>query len=307
MKRSTKISKKIGEGGIVLLAVFIAISIASAGLLSYYGKIETTATVSQSILVDGNDYTTPATDSFDVTGGCIVCRDHKISNDACIDGIVSLDTAVSGPGGPDGVTVTYMDSVRLENKDGNWDPITGDDIYADITFGLVGDTFVYELDVVGMDAETEYVFIYRADEESRFANWHGVGSIAIEYFTTDGGGNWFSSMSKELFTDLPRSTDWNNAPPADYVTEDGYDHETGAKLWIVTDDGDWDHGSQTMIGWTAADYLFETELIRYFNNAINEITIPAGEFIDFTMCYEFAIDIVPGTYTITTTVNPVVP
>ena len=161
---------------------------------------------------------------------------------------------------------------------------------------------MYELDVVGMDAGTNYVFIYRADEEDRFVNWHGVGSMEIESFTTDGAGNYFSSSSINLGTDLPKDTDWNNAPPADYVTKDSYKHETGAKLWIVTAT-DWNGAIMTL--WNPDNYLFETELIRYFDNSANEITIPAGEFIDFEICHEFDMAIKPGTYTITTTVNPV--
>lgn len=301
--RFGKLSRKTAIVGVALVLVMSVI--VSAGLLSYYGKITTTATVSQSILVDGNDWTTPVANSFDVTGGCTICRSHWIRNKACIDGTVSLDTTITGPGGPGGVTVTYKDSVHLENKDGDWNPIV-DDTYADVTFELVGEEFVYELNVVGMDADTNYVFIYRADEEDRFTNWHGVGSIAIKYFMTDDEGNYSISTSTELGTDLPKVTDWNNAPPADYTQPpDEYLHETGAKLWIVTAT-DWDSTNWIMSGWTAADYLFETELIRYFDNVDNEITIPAGEFINFVMCYGFAINIIPGTYTIITTVSPVV-
>ena len=302
--KKTKISKigRRGKIGLTVLVAVMFIGVASAGLLSYYGKVTTTANVSQSIFVDGNDYTTPVTDDFAVTGGCTVCVDHKISNVACIDGTVSLDTTITGPGGPSGVTVTYMDSVRLENKDVDWDIII-DNTYADITFELVGEEFVYELDVVGMDTNTEYVFIYRADEEDRFTNWHGVGSIAIKYFTTDDDGNYFISTSKELNTNLPRETDWNNAPPADYEAE--YLHKTGAKLWIVTAT-DWDSTNWIMSGWDASEYLFETELIRYFDNTADELVIPAGEFIDFMICHEFAINIIPGIYIITTTVSPVV-
>lgn len=302
----TKLSKKIGRRGKIGLAVlmaFMLVGVASAGLLTYYGRITTTATVSQSILVDGTDWTTPVTDSFDVTGGCTVCRDHEISNDACIDGTVSLGTTITGPGGPGGVTVTYMDSVHLENKDGNWNPIA-DDTYADVTFELVGEEFVYTLEAVGLTPETQYVLIYYADFDDRFNQWGGNNPGALlGTFTADSDGAISHSDSVEIDMDMPHVDDWNNAPPADYTQPpDHYDHETGAKIWLVPST---DYVAGELIAWNPTTYLFETELIRYFDNADNEITIPAGEFIDFVICYEFAINIIPGTYTITTTVSPV--
>jgi len=310
---NTKISKKIGRRGKIGLAVLIAvmfIGVASAGFLTHYNTITVNTNVKQAVLVDGFDVNDPIEQELDATGGEIHCFGHDIKNNAPIDATVSFsfffDTAEPGlPPNQDGITVTYKDSVHLENKDSDWN-IIDDDRHADIEFELVDEEFVYNLDVVGMEPETDYVFIYRADEEDRFTNWHGYGSIEIEAFTTDGDGNYSNSNSVELDTDLPRDTDWNNGPDADYTqAPDFYKHKTGAKLWVVTD-AHWDNENEIMVGWDREAYLFDTELIRYFDNANHEITIPAGEFIDFEICYAFAIHIEPGSYTLITWIKPVV-
>ena len=287
----------------IFAVLFIALALtASAALLTYYGKVETTATVSQSILVDGNDWTNPVLDSFDVTGGCTVCKYHWIRNNACIDGTVSLDTVISSPG----VTVTYKDSVHLENKDpSGWTIISGDDTEADVTFEIVGEEFAYTLEATGLQIDAEYVLIYYADFDERFNQWGGNNPGALlGTFTADSDGAISGGNSVDIGMNMPHINDWNNAPPADYTqSPDSYDHKTGAKLWLVPST-DYVEGELTV--WNPTTYLFETELIRYFGNDVNEITIPAGEFIDFLICYEFAIDINPGNYIITTDVIPVV-
>lgn len=304
----TKLSKKIGRRGKIGLAVLIAfmfIGVASAGILSHYNTITTTANVRQSILVDGKDVNTPVTDSFDVTGGCTVCKSHWIKNNACIDGTVSLDTTITGPGGSDGVTVTYMDSVHLENKDPSTWAIIADGMEADVTFGLVGEEFAYMLEATGLQPSVEYVLIYYADQQDRFVDWGGDNPGAIlGTFTADGAGAISYSYSLNIGMNMPHADDWNNAPPADYTGgSDNYAHKTGAKIWLIPS-ADYDAGTKALSAWNPSTYLFETELIRYFDNAVNEITIPSGEFIDFEICHDFDIAIIPGTYTITTTVSP---
>jgi len=310
----TKISK-IGRRGKIVLATLIAlmfIGIASAGLLDHYNTITVNATVKQSIVVDGKDITEPISDDLpNAVGGGTYCFAHYIKNRAPIDGTVSFSLpTVNGHGaGPDGVTVTYKDSVHLENKNpADWSIISGDNIEADVTFGLVGEEFAYTLEATGLTSGTEYALIYYADYEDRENNWGGNNPGAIlGIFTADSDGAISYSYSLDIGMDMPHVDDWNNAPPADYtVAPDNYNHETGAKIWLVPTSDLTNNNALPLTAWNPDDYLFETELIRYFDNANNEITIPAGEFIDFVICYEFAIDIVPGTYTITTTVSPIV-
>ena len=291
--------RKTMKIGIVAIALLLAATLVSAGILTYYGKITTTATVSQSILVDGKDYSSPITDDITATGGCTVCKSHWIKNNACIDGTVSLVTTADSA-----ITVTYMDSVHLENKNpSDWSTIS-DNMQADLTFGLVGEEFAYALEATGLQPSVEYVLIYYADQQSRYANWGGDNPGALlGTFTADSNGEISYSYSLDIGMDMPHADDWNNAPPADYISKDGYAHKTGAKIWLVPS-GDYDKGAKELTVWNPTTYLFETELIRYFDNAVNEITIPAGEFVDFEICHYFDMAIIPGIYTITTTVVP---
>ena len=131
--RRGKVSRKMLAVIAIIVGCFVIT--ASAGLLSYYGQIQMTATVSQSILVDGNDWTNPVLGSFAVTGGCTVCRPHWIKNNACIAGNVSIGTTITGPSGPSGVTVTYK--VQATDDNTNWG---NNEVVAFTSVGLTLDT-----------------------------------------------------------------------------------------------------------------------------------------------------------------------
>ena len=95
----------MGRRGKVILAVFVALmfaSVATASLLSYYGKVTTTATVSQSVLLDGEDYTVPLTNEFDVIGGDCKWSCHLLENTGNKNAPITFDTQYS----PDGIGIT---------------------------------------------------------------------------------------------------------------------------------------------------------------------------------------------------------
>jgi len=90
--------------------------IASGALLSYYGKVTTTATVSQSVLLDGNDYTNPVADSFGTVGGCCEWSDHDLENKGCSQAPIVIDTSYS----PDGIGITTTYTVQTTDDNTNW-------------------------------------------------------------------------------------------------------------------------------------------------------------------------------------------
>lgn len=298
---------RTGKMLVALVVIGLIATGVSAGILSYVGKINITANVSQSVLLDGNDYTNPVTQTIDVVGGCSYCYDHTLTNNGCQDATVAFETTITGPGGSGGVTVEYIDSVHLENKDASWNIISGDGIEADVTFGLFGDDFCYDMTATGLTASTDYYLIYKTDNEDRFVDWadNADGTIIVA-FTSDVNGDY--EVSNCVSTgDISNVNDWNNAPPADYTqAPDYYLHKTGGKLWIVTA-VDYNDATDFFVGWNPDNYLFETELVRYFDNDNQEVTIPAGEFIDFKMCIDFDQFIIPGTYNIQLKIVPVTP
>jgi len=99
-RRGIGISKKTAIG--IFVVMIAATLIASGALLSYYGKVTTTATVSQSVLLDGNDYSVPLAYEFDVIGGCCKWSCHDLENTGGEDAPISFDTQYS----PDGVGIT---------------------------------------------------------------------------------------------------------------------------------------------------------------------------------------------------------
>jgi len=103
----TKISKigRRGKIGLTLLVAVMFIGIASATLLSNYNTMTTIANVEQSVLVDGEDYTVPLTNEYDVIAGCCNSSCHLFENQACVNVPIDFDTQYLPDG--EGITTTY--------------------------------------------------------------------------------------------------------------------------------------------------------------------------------------------------------
>ena len=269
-RRGIGISKKMTVG---IFAVLIAGTlIASAGLLTYYGQVTTTATVSQSILVDGKDYTVPITDSFATTGGCTVCKPHWIKNNACIEGAVSLDTTITGPGGPSGVNVAYYLDEWIDD-DNEYNNVVGN-VYDDepyITWAINGDDTI---DITFYNPTTwTVVFDYRVDGES--------------------GEDW--SLTYDTITQGPCDGEtWGQK--YNFVVINGVGEETVTvepcyKLEVSSRAGG---EQQAYVPWITIE---RPELTSPF-------TLQPGEAIDFQIYHDFDIEIIPGTYIITTQFQP---
>ena len=100
-------SRAIKRRTVVIMAIIVGCLVitASATLLSYYGKVTTTANVSQSVLLDGNDYSNPLTYEFDVIGGCCKWSCHELENTGCEDAPIVFNT-IYWPNG-DGIITKY--------------------------------------------------------------------------------------------------------------------------------------------------------------------------------------------------------
>jgi hypothetical protein len=100
MKKSAKF---FGKSLLALALGIIAVAgLAVAGLLSYYGKVVGTVTVSQSVQVsqDGNNWLTctdvggggcTITETFSVVAGDIVYRTYYVRNNAAVDANINID------------------------------------------------------------------------------------------------------------------------------------------------------------------------------------------------------------------------
>lgn len=293
-------------------------ALVSAALLSYYGVITGNVVAEQSVLVDGQNYLYPLLDNVSEAspGGERFCFKHTLENKASVSADVKLVNSCSARNLNDGwmncggaykTHYVMPDEVTLElcSKDGNWNCIENGP-NATLTFDPVHPTFKGKLTTKGLQNIT-YALIYYADKPDRFVNWGGnnPGKVILTFT----GEQTNMPFDVELGMNLPTTPDANL--------------NNGAKLWIVPVSALTDDNKLPMDEWNPSQYLFETELIVYFDC---DLTIPSNypvdgyvkyngenvslaskEKVDFINCYEFAINIMPGTYTFKTEVQPVVP
>jgi hypothetical protein len=301
---------------ILALALIFCIGIASAALLEYYAKIETTVNVAQGILVDGHGYETPITEEVSATGGGIVYTVHTIQNLGDKEATVYLSWETSDSDGLDVAYFVNTATLTLENKNPDTWQVIEDDTYATLTYCIVGNTFAYKLEAFGLEPNTEYSLIYYADKYPfRFENWGGDNPGAlIGTAKADEHGYISTSGNIDLAMDLPSPPD-ANIDKYDYSGDpDYYEHAHGAKIWLVPSN-DYDAEAKKMTAWNPTTYLFETDLIVYIDldasthllhpdpEPVTAITVPAHSTVSFAIRFDFAENAY-GTYLVTTTVSP---
>lgn len=275
MKKSTKV--------LGVLAILVASTlVVSAGLLSFYGKVETTANVEQSVVLwDGSEwvnYNTPIGEDFDTTGGSCECVEHSIKNRADVEAPIEMDTNINGHGkGPGGVNVSYyldswMEDASLYNQiDNVYDETEDlDEPYFEYTFKANGD-----IQIDFYNPTTWLVtFDYRVDmEPGEDHEWTndtiGQGPCAGDLFGQK--YNWVELEGGE--------NDSVTVSPC-YKLDIG--HRVGAE-------------QNAYIPWVTIE---RPELTSPF-------TLQPGEQLDFIIQYCFDIAIEGGAYDITTTFAPV--
>ena len=175
------------------------------------------------------------------------------------------------------VEVSYIGELQLTKKtvDFNLDVwvIPGDADKVQIEYTVVGDEFNAE--VIADNGDMDYILIYYADNDDRFAN--PGQAVLVE----------------DVSENLPGVDDENavNDYSAEYPST-----PFGAKIWYVPMDAI----PGGVIDWNRADeFYFESSLIQY--NAEGQITVYPTEVLDFTPEYTPNV-YASGDYTITTTV-----
>jgi len=328
-RRGIGISKKTGIG---IFAVMIAATlIASGALLSYYGKMEVTATVDQSVVTstDGGtwvNFDTPITRDL---GNVVSCNDYTykawIWNRACTEANVeiinecTLSPVVSGGEWDDeGFDITHYiigdpQTIKLLQKEvvfgtSPWVEVIGG-AYADLTFNTCNKWFTYKIKYSGLTIGMDYSLIYYANLPEY---WEEGPVTILRTFTANVLG---VAMGTNTGTPtMPYIDDENAQRPIGDLNEE-YLHQYGAKFWIVPtnaiNDGD--------VNWAmASDFLFETDLGLYIDcDDLTPIWIPLvyDEF-DTTIlqpestycwltCYHMDLNIWPGIYKFDTYLNPV--
>ena len=279
-KKLLNISKKsiVGAGAIMIACTLIV----SAAYLTHFGVSNTELEIDQSVLVNdapwGGRVITHG--PFEGVAGCFFGVKDKVENRASVGGTLVFEDIVNEMpvSEYDGeITATHYvapgwTTLRLENKDStSWDILEKDGIYAELSYSPCSSTFQYTLEAHGLAAEKTYVLIYYADEEN---DWGGNPALRISTFTADINGEINMEGEVELNTYLPYDSDYNLIK--DYSAEpDSYEHAHGAKIWLIPL-SDWSFSGTTpthmqntnkgkLCAWNPDDYLFETDLIFYFD------------------------------------------
>lgn len=299
MKFLTRKVKVLGKSVPVFALVLILMTgIATAALLTYYGTITGSATVSQSVLLDQKSVPDSLAISYDasgVAGSSDVEGPHFLTNNAPVPTPVKLVTTQCIKDSSDciteghkenGITTTYVGELELTEKtvvfgEAPWAiPLDADKVT--VKYTIVGNDFKAQV----TNPISGYELIYYKDKSDRFNE--PASAIRV------------SNVNKNL----PYPSD-QNADEYNYcsIGESGakeYVTCHGAKIWYVPSNA---IKEDKTLDWSrASEFYYETELIQYNSDGI--ITVYPQEILDFSIVNDFNVALVPGTYTITTTVNP---
>jgi hypothetical protein len=324
---------------IAVFAIALLIGTVSAAVLTYYGRIETSVTVGQSVLLDGKNIgEMPIYDTIDAVGGDKVGRCHWLENQAN----VPVDVELVSWGAPGGVTVVYHKPLGY-----SW---SGKTVHT-------GGAKPYEVDikVVDGDCKVTWTFVFPIEGDLGNGNM-GVALIiatdgtgkgpAFQIHNNDGtdskyawgtwlfspwgptiGDGWYGWHSGTLNKPVA-DLNWVNATGDRYKDgkpDDPTPNPTGeftvtiAKCmlgdefhWAVWTGvgGFFDIAGYSAypVGFNWADPIVNDET-NYAKATIMEplaatITLLPFQRIDIVMCYEFDKAIAPGTFTIYTEVRP---
>lgn len=334
MKKKVNI---FGKSVSVFVVAIIAMGLVSAALLTYYGVITGSVVAAQSVLVDGKNYQEEIMEDKipeEAPGGEMFCFKHYLKNDASVETTVYLENDCSAKKleggsmsceGADKYHYVMPEEVTLNlcsKETSTW--TCNNQMTATLTFDPVNPHFVGTLITSGLNPKTEYALIYYADKPGRFVDWGGdnPGKVIVTFQGSETNGVNFS-INTNLGMNLPSEPDANideycyAVSGTGEITGDNYNHCHGAKLWIVPTG---DLTGDKLTNWNPSSYLFETDLIVYFDCNIKKLTsnypideyaevatsvdLESGEEKPFFNCYDFAINIRPGTYTFTTKVTP---
>jgi len=283
-------NKKILMGVLPILAISLV-----GAVLTYYVVATITLTVNQPINITGNLVQDV---SCDFTGETCIGDAIRVENNADSERTITItDNSIPG------IEVNYVGKLELDNKDPNtWSRIISDNRKANFYYFITGEELGYRLEAEGLD-DIDYTLIYYADKEPRFSNWEGYPAKKIGSGTAN-SGQLVLEGSIDI-GDLPFATDWNTNADPHYCdsnnTFDDYEHCFGAKIWLIPT-RDYDATNEKLISWNPNDYLFETDLIHYFNSTLGEYTIGAGSFVKFYPLFNVNPYLQPGDYQINITI-----
>lgn len=245
----------------LILPIILGVMLVAA--ISYYAMITITLNINQPIEVTGNLEQTIDCDAGETCLG----NEITVSN----EGDESKTIVITDDNTNEDIEVSYVGELVLTSKDtSTWEPTTN--LGAILYYTITKDNFVYEIrDVSGFNSE-EYTLIYYKDAVVGLEGRINNPQPAIEIVSDIGN--------------LPQNDDANLN--ADYSeAPDYYEHPTGAKLWLVPTSAI--NTEDNTLDWSQmGNFVYETDLVYYFDNIDGEYTINPQSHIEFYPLFEIS-------------------
>jgi len=256
---------------IASLAIALLVGVVSAATIEWFGQVKMTATVSQAVLLDGYSYPHVIEDTVNVAGGESFCRYHWLTSQTSVPVTVVFETTYSPELTDNEITTSYRKlpfEVTPHSTQNEINKAAGHP-YIEWTIEGNGITFNF-----ANPTNWLFAFDYRVDgEPGTWTEWSGI--------VINGG--------ELIGQEIGPSYNIVNVPAKSNVTVTVTackEVQVGLRLGP---ENDW------YLNWI----VFEAPKLP------TQITLQPGETLNFSICYEFAVDIYPYTYTITTAVKPV--
>jgi hypothetical protein len=307
--------KQIPIAAIALLAIA---GLASAGLLSYYGKITGTATVEQSVFLDGKNVKNGSleiTYSYTgVAGDTVVDGPHKLVNNANVPAKINFETTCCNSTGQCGYgtgAACYGITTTPEMLLANWSKNQTDFSKQDYLFKMYvvnnadGSLTWTVIDMDGNSASypAGTITVFDKDGNAKFLvgyNTETTNSIHTIYKEWTGSA-W---VVKDVPSDFNLSRDNDKIVvtiPASRLSVDSRLAFNVERIGVASA-----VNARYPTNW-AWQGVFPNAVSRFEKGDVltSPVTLTPGELLWFNIRHEFAINLVPDQYTITTGIVPV--
>lgn len=284
------------------MCLLVATTLVGATLISYFGKVETTMNVAQSVQIDGKDWNEPITyDLSDAQAGCCYCYEHTVTNNAC----EPIELVFNHVGVPNlaGIDVSYKQKCYLDRLEVN--VLDGQAQYDNFDV-YVGGILVYSYSALG-GAETW--ILHTIDLTSYQIPCFGTHTIKIDCTAISPWGSWatYGQLGVDTIA-LYCGEICDSVDIGKLTSEAGHNLQSWGTIEPAASGGNWGGIDDCRATWTSTDNSRSAtvDLTCEFcecdcdkPNLDMPFTLQPDETLEFCICYDLDVLLAPGAYTVT--------
>lgn len=315
-----RISKRIGKTGIAVgIVLLLSVTLVGATLLQYFGKVETTANVQQSVVIDGHNWDVPVTHTLEAMGGCCYCYGHTIENRGCkgIDlqfnnygcpNLKGIDVIVGKPAILTKLEISHLDGIA----DDSFNVYIDDELVYEYQNG--GDTETWYTETIDltqfdiMSCGTHTIKIEALGEPWKY--FETYGQLAIDWIKLyrQSASQWEMLCDEVDIGDVTSESThnpigWGPIEPDTHGGNwGGIAPGTCRVVWFDQDET-WATVDLTCVCPQCGQETDDCDLCIPIEQPFH---LDAKSSMFICVCYKFDMLIMPGTYTITSKLVPVV-